>query len=210
MTKDPDTKQEQRKARKKYLPMLARMQQNTPREKWQEAAPRLTQEEYDKIQEITHKTYSRFQKTPVTRNNFLWIHEKMENELDEQILMEMGLIAGLEWKGHLFPQSIQVFSVFLAARGGTSGIIEGILPTPEFIESSIFDHIQTFYPTLVLFQHEDYERFMHSAEQAVQDAERRRDSGDEYFTERDKAINYRPKGDTDNQPNSGLWIPGQD
>ncbi len=176
----------------KYIPVLQPMQQN--REEWADNAPRLTEGQKEEIQQITRNAYMKFTTTPITRNNFFWVHENLENELAEKMLEQFGLVAGVEWKGVFAPH---VTAAMGRAGVKTPGFIDGFIPTPDFIESEIFDYIEVFQPRLVLFQFDEYDKYMKSVEQSVSEAEKRRAQGDIYYTDRDRQINYRPPADTD-------------
>jgi hypothetical protein len=176
----------------KYIPVLTKLE--STREQWEDQAPRLTEEQKREVQEITRSAFSRFSITPITRKNFLWIHEHLENELAEKMLEKFGLVCGVEWRCNFPTHVVQAMS---QAGIPTRGFVEGVLPTHDFTESEIFDYIEMFQPTVVLFQFDDYDKFMSSAEESIRDSEARRKAGDAYFTERDRQINYRPPLDND-------------
>jgi hypothetical protein len=181
------------KKKNKYVPMLSKGDFQTQRESWKEAAPRLTQEEFTKVQEITRSAYSRFlEKTP-TRNNFNEIHERIEEELYDKIRQNLGLVGALEWKVSFGESAVDFFGKMGME---TPNAVDGIIPTTDFLNSELFDYVQEFSPILVLLQFDEYDKFMRSAEQSIDDAEKRRGQGDAYFTERDRAINYRSETGT--------------
>lgn len=183
-----------KKNRGRYVPILSRLGTENERERWKDSAPRLTEEQKATVQGITRRAYSKLYNKPMTRATFMETHENLENELAEGIQEQLGLIAGVEWRGRL---ASHVLGAMQRDGVKTNGVIEGIMPTQDFIESPLFDKIEIFDPVLVLFQHEDYEKFIRSTEESIKQAERRRERGEEYFTSRDRAINYRPKNDTD-------------
>lgn len=159
------------------------------REVWRENSPRLTEEQKQKLQGITREVYAKIPKQNITRKTFAEIHQSLEDELADKIRSQLGLMAGLEWRG-IFPQHVS--AAFQQAGTPNKGYAEGILPTNDFLQSHIFDYIEVFQPRVVVFQFDDYNGFMDSAEQSIKQAEDRRGDGGAYFTERDRAINFQP------------------
>lgn len=159
------------------------------REVWKENSPRLTEEQKAKLQGITREIYNKIPKQNITRKTFADIHQSLEDELSDKIKNQLGLMAGLEWRG-IFPQHVS--AAFQQSGMPNKGYAEGILPTSDFLQSHLFDYIEVFQPRVVVFQFEDYNGFMDSAEESIKQAEERRDEGGAYFTERDRAINFQP------------------
>lgn len=192
-----------RRDKKNRMPKLANLTGgkaigNAQLEGWKQNAPRLTEDQKQKLQTITRETYAKIAKDKIQRNNFEDIHYALEDELADRIALEkdLGLVAAIEWRCS-FPKHVaQAFN-----RSGLSnnGVVEGILPTRDFLDSTLFDYIEVFSPILILFQFDEYDKHMKSTEQSVGEAERRRGRGDAYFTDRDRQINYRPQTGNDDQ-----------
>lgn len=172
--------------RGRYVPMLDRLK--APKEEWQSNAPRLTEEQKEKVQRITRNVYNRHMNDQITRNTFSKIHERIEEEVYEAIRNNLELVAALEWRVIFGDSAIHAFK---NAGMEQPAYVDGILPTDGFVLSELFDYVQYFEPVVTLQTFDNYDKFMRSAEQSISDAEKRRKSGDAYFTDRDRAINYR-------------------
>lgn len=169
-------------------PALSQIQ--APREKWRDQAPRLPEEHKARLQEVVREIYYKRQFSP-DRNNFLNIHSMIEDEISNVTREEFGLIAGVEWNGKFSDDNAKVMQ-----KIGGKDHIEGVLPTQEFLDSELFDYIEVFHPVVVLFTFDDYDMYMRNAEQSIQEAESRRESGDAYMTDRDRDISHRPEADS--------------
>lgn len=192
-----------RRDRKNRMPKLANLTggrtiDNGQLAAWKQNAPRLTEDQKQKLQTITRETYAKISKDKIQRNNFEDIHYALEDELADRISSErdLGLVAAIEWRCSFAKHVSQAFN-----RSGLSnnGVVEGILPTRDFLDSSLFDYIEVFTPILILFQFDEYDKYMKSTEQSVAEAEKRRGRGDAYFTDKDRQINYRPQTGNDDQ-----------
>lgn len=169
-----------------YAPLLDQLRQ--PQEQWEVNAPRLTEDQKAKLQRLMRGLFMKWAKATPDRNSFNKIHERMEEEIYDKVRTQMGLKAKLEWR-ITFNESAQ--HVFAKLGMPNPSYIDGILPTTDFIESELFDYVLIFKPVVSVQQFEDYDKFISSTEAAIKQAEKRRDQGDAYFTERDKAISYR-------------------
>ncbi len=176
-----------KKALRKYIPTLARM--GGTRQQWENSAPRLTEEQKRQVQEITRNTYYKHMKVTPTRATFNAIHERIEEELYDKIREQLGLVAALDWRITFGESAIHHFAQY---RIPHPNFVDSVLPTEDFLNSELFDYVQVFEPVVTLFQFEDYDKFMKSAEESISDAERRRERGDAYYTDLDKQISFRP------------------
>jgi hypothetical protein len=170
----------------KYQPILARLGQK--RAEWEDKAPRLTEDQKQQLQRISRGVFMRHANKRPTRRTFNEIHERIENELGDKISSQMGLKGALEWRLVFGKDAIRYFAM---AGMPNPVYVDGILPTDDFVESELFDYVELFEPVLSIGQFEDYNSFISSTEEAVAQAEARRKQGDAYFTDLDKAINYR-------------------
>lgn len=192
MSNKKNKQKQDRKQQKKqqWNPVLQRINQTTTREQWRDQAPRLTEDQKARLQEIIREVYYQRKFTP-ERNNFMRIHELIEDEISHKTREEFGLITAIEWNGKFSDNNAREFK-----KIGGKDHVEGILPTFDFLNSELYDYIEVFHPVAVLFTFEDYDLYMKNSEQSIKEAERRRESGDAYMTDRDAAISYRPEGDT--------------
>ena len=180
----------QKQGKKDWNPVLDRINQTTTRDQWRDQAPRLTEDQKTRLQEIIREVYYNRTYSP-DRRNFSRIHEMIEDEISHKTREEFGLIAAIEWNGKFSDNNAKEFR-----KVGGKDHVEGILPTYDFLDSELFDYIEVFHPVTVLFTYEDYDMHMKSSEASIQQAEKRRESGDAYMTDRDKNISYRPEGDS--------------
>jgi len=169
-----------------YAPVLDKMRQ--PTEQWELNAPRLTEAQKGKLQRITRGIFMEWAKVTPDRRSFQRIHERLEEELYEKVRKQMGLSIKLEWR-LTFNESAQHYFAKLGVAN--PGYVDGVVPTHDFVEGELFDYVLIFKPVISVQQFEDYDKFISSTEQSIKEAEARREQGDAYFTERDKAINYR-------------------
>lgn len=188
--KNREKKQSRAQEKKNWNPVLSRINQTTSREQWKDMAPRLTEDQKTRLQEIIREVYYNRTYSP-DRRNFARIHEMIEDEISHKTREEFGLIAAIEWNGKFSDNNAKEFR-----KVGGKDHVEGILPTYDFLDSELFDYIEVFHPVTVLFTYEDYDMHMKSSEASIQQAEKRRDAGDAYMTDRDKNISYRPEGDS--------------
>lgn len=178
------------KQKKNWNPVLERVNQSTTRDHWKDQAPRLTEDQKTRLQEIVREVYYKRQFSP-DRKNFSRIHDIVEDEISSRTREEFGLVAGIEWNGKFSDDNAREF-----AKVGGKDHVEGILPTYDFLNSELYDYIEVFHPVVVLFTFEDYDIYMRNAEASITEAEKRREAGDAYMTDRDTDINHRPQGDT--------------
>ncbi len=124
----------------------------------------------------------------VTRSSFSKLHEKIEEETYDAIRNNMGLVAALEWRV-IFGRS--AINYFQKVGMEQPSHVDGILPTDGFVGSDLFDYVEVFEPVVTLQTFDNYDKFMSSAERSITEAEQRRSQGDAYYTDLDRAINYR-------------------
>ncbi len=170
----------------RYVPMLDRLKAS--RESWQDNAPRLTEDQKRKVQNIVRAVYSRHMNDQITRKTFNKIHERIEEEVYDAIRNNLDLVAALEWRVIFGESAIRYFQKMGMENPAH---VDGILPTDGFVLSDLFDYVEVFEPVVTLQTFDNYDKFMKSAEQSIDEAEKRRKMGDAYFTDLDKAINYR-------------------
>jgi hypothetical protein len=161
--------------------------------RWREKAPRLTEDQKAKLAQITGEAREKHA-VEITRFNFGEIHERMEEEIFNRVIAEMGMWSALEWRGVFSKRN---YAAYLELNPKAQPYVDGILPLEHFLRSDMFDHIELFQPRVVVLSFADYTQHIDSTERSVKEAEDRRAQGDAYFTNRDQAIHYVPAPTTD-------------